>query len=232
MAGTTLTIETTVRASGDATVPISVRLPPLLHAAGRRPRRWEIEIPVRERLRLDCQMLPTGEREVGRVTAGPLGSRTFDDAYVAPADSAPFVVAGGGRRIEVAVRRRLPYAQVYAPADDDGGRPRADDRADQTRSSTGRPGPPAGGAGRDLCRDVLDRRHRRRRLRIRMQRRACRARGVDRFRAGGARTTPRGDRPRARGVGAGGGRWGGRRGRSSAPLAGECPLPDRAQRRR
>jgi galactose mutarotase-like enzyme len=52
------------------------------------------------------------------VEAGPLGSRTFDDAYVAPPDGAPFVLAGGGRRIEVSFGEGYPYAQVYAPADD------------------------------------------------------------------------------------------------------------------
>ena len=34
-------------------------------------------------------------------------------------DSAPFVLAGGGRRIEVAFDASYPYAQVYAPDDDD-----------------------------------------------------------------------------------------------------------------
>ena len=63
--------------------------------------------------------LPTGEREPTRVQAGRLGSRTFDDAFEAPADGAPFVLAGGGRRIEVSFLEGYPYAQVYAPADDD-----------------------------------------------------------------------------------------------------------------
>ena len=62
-------------------------------------------------------MLPTGEVEPADVAAGPLGSRTFDDAFAAPAE--PFALAGGGRRIEVSFDRGYPYAQVYAPADDD-----------------------------------------------------------------------------------------------------------------
>src|SRR5207247_9522323 len=64
-------------------------------------------------------MLPTGERERVVVESGPLGSRTFDDGYVAPADSAPFVLAGAGRRIELSLGQGYPYAQVYAPDDDD-----------------------------------------------------------------------------------------------------------------
>jgi galactose mutarotase-like enzyme len=64
-------------------------------------------------------MLPTGERFVTEVHAGALGARTFDDAYVAPEGSAPFALSGGGRRIELALVEGYPYAQVFAPADDD-----------------------------------------------------------------------------------------------------------------
>jgi galactose mutarotase-like enzyme len=62
---------------------------------------------------------PTGKREPAWVDGGQLGSRTFDDEFVAPEDSAPLVLAGGARRIEVALLSGYPYTQVYAPADDD-----------------------------------------------------------------------------------------------------------------
>jgi aldose 1-epimerase len=119
LTGTKLTITATVQASGDTTVPISFGYHPYFTLPGVDRAEWEIEIPVREWLTLDSRMLPTGEREECWVEAGRLGSRTFDDAYVAPAGSAPFVVSGGGRRIEVAFEAGYPYAQVYAPADDD-----------------------------------------------------------------------------------------------------------------
>jgi galactose mutarotase-like enzyme len=57
--------------------------------------------------------------EEARVPAGPLGSRTFDDEFAAPDGSAPFVLEGGGRRIEVSLGAGYPYSQVYAPDDDD-----------------------------------------------------------------------------------------------------------------
>ena len=117
--GAALTITTTVRASGDAVVPIAFGFHPYLRLPGVDRRDWEIEVPVRERLRLDERMLPTGEREAVDVPGGPLGSRTFDDAYLAPEGSAPFALAGGGRRIELAFRSGFPYAQVFAPAEDD-----------------------------------------------------------------------------------------------------------------
>jgi galactose mutarotase-like enzyme len=68
---------------------------------------------------LDDEELPTGELEETAVPAGPLGARTFDDEFRAPDDGAPFVLTGGGRRIAVSFGEGYPYAQVYAPDDDD-----------------------------------------------------------------------------------------------------------------
>ena len=119
LAGTTLTIATTVRATGDAAVPISFGFHPYLRLPGVDRADWDVEIPVEERLGLDRRMLPTGERLAVQVAAGALGSRTFDDAYVAPPDGRPFVLAGGGRRIELAFVAGFPYAQVFAPPEDD-----------------------------------------------------------------------------------------------------------------
>jgi len=117
--GQTLTITTAVIASGGTSVPISFGYHPYLRLPGVDRSEWKVEVPVRERLELDEQMLPTGERAPVRVEAGPLGSTTFDDAYLAPEDEAPFVLEGGGRRIELTVGHGYPFAQVYAPADDD-----------------------------------------------------------------------------------------------------------------
>ena len=117
IAGGTLRITTTVRASGDAPVPISFGYHPYFRLPGVARSAWLVEMPVRERIVLDSEELPTGDREAAEVPAGPLGSRTFDDEFVAPAE--PFALEGGGRRIEVSFDEGYPYAQVYAPPDDD-----------------------------------------------------------------------------------------------------------------
>jgi galactose mutarotase-like enzyme len=119
LTGTTLTVVTTIRASGDDPVPVSFGYHPYFRLPGVPRADWRIEVPVTERLRLDSRMLPTGEREAVEVKGGPLGSRTFDDGYLAPERGAPFVLSGGGRRVEVAFDGGYPYAQVYAPGDDD-----------------------------------------------------------------------------------------------------------------
>jgi aldose 1-epimerase len=119
LAGPTLTIATTIRAADDGPVPIAFGYHPYLRLPGVARADWEIEVPVHQQLRLDAEMLPTGELVVAQVHAGPLGARTFDDAFVAPEGSAPFVLAGGGRRIELAFVEGYPYAQVFAPSEDD-----------------------------------------------------------------------------------------------------------------
>jgi aldose 1-epimerase len=119
LAGRALTIATTVEATGDVPVPISFGYHPYFTLPGVDRSEWRVELPVRERLLLDDRMLPTGEREPIEVEPGPLGARTFDDAFVAPPEGERFAVAGNGTRIEVALESGYPYSQVYAPADDD-----------------------------------------------------------------------------------------------------------------
>ena len=107
-----------MRASGDVPVPVAFGYHPYLRLPGVDRSAWLVEIPVRERVVLDSEELPnSGESEPADVASGPLGSRTFDDEFEAPAE--PFALAGGGRRIEVSFEGGYPFAQVYAPDDDD-----------------------------------------------------------------------------------------------------------------
>jgi aldose 1-epimerase len=119
LSGGALTIATTVEPSSDTEVPISFGYHPYFRLPGIERADWRIEIPVRERLVLDADELPTGSREPAHLDDGPLGSRTFDDEFVAPEGSAPMVLEGGSRRIELALLSGYPFTQVYAPADDD-----------------------------------------------------------------------------------------------------------------
>jgi aldose 1-epimerase len=115
LAGAELKITTKVRAGDETSVPIAFGFHPYLQLPAVPRAEWEMEAPVRERLELDERMLPTGQRESIEIESGPLGARTFDDAFVAPADGAPFVLAGGGRRLELRMGEGYPFAQIYAP---------------------------------------------------------------------------------------------------------------------
>ncbi len=112
----TLTLTTTVTATGTRPVPIAFGHHPYLRLPGVPRAQWAIALPVAEHVIVDERKIPTGAREPAGDLDGPLGDRTFDDGFTVDADGGPFVLAGGGRRLEVAFERGYPYAQVFAPA--------------------------------------------------------------------------------------------------------------------
>ena len=119
LSNATLGIETTVRATGGTEVPVAFGYHPYFQLPGARRSEWLLEAPVSERVDLDERKMPTGKRHPVLVERGPLGSRTFDDEFVAPANAARLALTGGGRRIEVSLGGGYPFTQVYAPDDDD-----------------------------------------------------------------------------------------------------------------
>jgi aldose 1-epimerase len=119
LAAPTLTVTATVEPTGDVPVPIAFGFHPYLQIPGVARAEWAVEIPVREAIVLDDRLLPTGERAPAAVDGGALGERTFDDAYLAPPGGAPFVLTGGGRRIELALGPSYRFAQVFAPEAED-----------------------------------------------------------------------------------------------------------------
>jgi aldose 1-epimerase len=110
-----LTVTTTLRAGGDAAVPLAFGFHPYLRIPGEARERWEVRLPVRRRLVLDEHGLPTGVVEEVEPYAGPIGDRTWDDGFDRLVPGEPFVVAGAGRRIEVDFGEGFPFAQVFAP---------------------------------------------------------------------------------------------------------------------
>jgi aldose 1-epimerase len=116
----TLQYRTTVHASASASVPISFGYHPYFNLPAVSRQEWEVELPVKHHLVVDERMIPTGSQEpADDVQPGQLGDRTFDDGYVRIEPGARFILAGGGRRIEVTFEQGYPVAVVYAPADDE-----------------------------------------------------------------------------------------------------------------
>ena len=111
--GGALRIATTVEAH-DGPVPVTFGFHPYL-VAPRVPRAdWHVELPVKRRLVLTEQKIPSGETTPAEPYDGALRDLAFDDGYD-ELTGAPFVLAGGGRRIEVTFGENFPVAQVYAP---------------------------------------------------------------------------------------------------------------------
>jgi aldose 1-epimerase len=115
----TLTIATTVEATGAVAVPVSFGFHPYLCLPGVPRADWVLGAPVRERLLLDQRGLPTGEREAAEIATGPLGARTYDDAFTAPEGGQPLTLEGAGRRLELRLGEGYPFTQIYAPDDTD-----------------------------------------------------------------------------------------------------------------
>ncbi|HKP88824.1 MAG TPA: aldose 1-epimerase [Thermoleophilaceae bacterium] len=119
LAGSTLTLRTTLAATGDLAVPMSFGFHPYFALLDDERSDWRVELPVRERIVTDERQIPTGETEPVEIAPGPLGDRTFDDGYANVPDGARFVVAGEGRRVTVEWVAGYRYAQVYAPEGDE-----------------------------------------------------------------------------------------------------------------
>ncbi len=112
---TSLTLTTTLSA-GTRAVPLSFGYHPFFQLPGVPRSDWEIALPVADRLLLDENLVPTGERVPAGDLDGPLGDRLFDDGFTLDDRGGPFVLQGGGRRIEVRFGSGYGYAQIFAPA--------------------------------------------------------------------------------------------------------------------
>jgi galactose mutarotase-like enzyme len=114
-----LEIATSVTATAEVAVPIAFGFHPYLRLPGVPRVDWVLEAPVHERLVLGPDGLPTGEREPVAIEPGPLGERTYDDAFLAPSPGAAFALSGPDRRLELRLDSGYPFTQIYAPADTD-----------------------------------------------------------------------------------------------------------------
>jgi aldose 1-epimerase len=113
--GSELVIGTTVTPSGDEAVPVSFGYHPYFRIPGAPRERWEIELPVQERLVLDGRMIPTGQTDPVSYPRGLLADRSFDDAFTSLVPGRSFVAAAAGREVAVRFTEGYPIAQVYSP---------------------------------------------------------------------------------------------------------------------
>jgi aldose 1-epimerase len=115
----TLSISTTLTATGAVAVPVAFGWHPYLQLP-RAPRsEWEIELPPMRALDLDELMIPTGEQHPFDGLRSPLGVMTFDDGFGAVEPGATFAIRARGRGIAVSFDEGYPCGQVFAPASQD-----------------------------------------------------------------------------------------------------------------
>jgi aldose 1-epimerase len=119
LADRTLTVRTTVTATGDRAVPLCFGFHPYLYLPDAPRGEWIIETPPLRHLSLDERGLPTGAAASQPAGHESLGDKAFDDAYDQVDDGAVFAVSGGGRRLEVHFEQGYPATQIFAPPAED-----------------------------------------------------------------------------------------------------------------
>lgn len=119
LAGRTLTVTTTVTATGDTPVPLCFGYHPYLQLPGLPRAEWTIRTPPLRHLALDERGLPTSSTEFQTEQELLLAGKGFDDAYDQVPEGAVFAVSGGGRRLEVHFERGYPATQIFAPPAED-----------------------------------------------------------------------------------------------------------------
>jgi aldose 1-epimerase len=111
-----LTVATTLRASGRRRVPVAFGWHPYLRLPGARRNAIRLELPARRHLTLDDRGIPTGLGERVGAESGPLGSRAFDDLYALGRDR-HLALSAGDRSLHVLFDRNYGFLQIYAPPD-------------------------------------------------------------------------------------------------------------------
>jgi aldose 1-epimerase len=114
-----LTLETTLLASSEDSVPVSFGFHPYFGFAEPSRAKWRLQLPAMRKLLLDSRGIPTGDEEPFGGFNAELGENSFDDGFTLMEERTTFSVAGAGCRISVDLLEGYRYAQVFAPKDKD-----------------------------------------------------------------------------------------------------------------
>lgn len=111
-----LRLTTTVTAAAGGPVPVSFGYHPYTRVPAGSRDDWLVTLGAADRLLLDDNSIPTGERApIGREPFR-LDGTSLDDAFDALSESASFEATAGDARLTVTFLAGYPYAQVFAPA--------------------------------------------------------------------------------------------------------------------
>ncbi len=113
-----LTVETTIRPSTSAAVPLCFGYHPYLTIPGVPRQDWVLETPAMRHLPTDDRGLPSGVVEAWPASSAPLGDTAYDDGFDQVPDDAQFILSGGDHRITVTFETGYPAAQLFAPPGD------------------------------------------------------------------------------------------------------------------
>ncbi len=126
--GTTLTIRTSLTATGTTPVPVAFGWHPYVAFPDTPRAEWTLDAPFTRRAVLSELFVPTGEVVDESPAAGPLGTSAYDDVFVDVRPAASVRVAGARHAVTVDYVAGYPVGVLYAPAHARPRRGRADDR--------------------------------------------------------------------------------------------------------
>jgi aldose 1-epimerase len=104
-------LQTTTQVTGDA--PVAFGWHPFLRLPGALREEWRVTLGSRLRTPLDDRLLPAGPAEPWAPPPFELADGHFDASLTQV--EGPFVLEGGGRRVEVEFLEGAPHAQFFAP---------------------------------------------------------------------------------------------------------------------
>jgi galactose mutarotase-like enzyme len=110
-----LSITTMVHADAGDPVPVSFGYHPYLTLPGSERRGWQVDLGATQRLVLDAQMIPTGERVPLRDRDFLLADSSWDEGLAGLSTPAQFLVSDGERALSLTFEQGYDWAQVYAP---------------------------------------------------------------------------------------------------------------------
>jgi aldose 1-epimerase len=114
-----LTVETTLVAGSESSVPVSFGFHPYLRIPELSRANWQLELPAMRKLLLDNSGIPTGEEKPFDGFNTRLNESSFDDGFALMRERTSFTIAGATRRISVDLLEGYRYTQVFAPKDKD-----------------------------------------------------------------------------------------------------------------
>jgi aldose 1-epimerase len=110
-----LTVETTLRANGNDSVPVSFGFHPYLRLPGSARAGWRVALGASQRLVLDERGIPTGEREPLTEREFVLGEQSWDDGLDGLLGPPQFAVSDERLTLTMTFEAGFAFAQVYAP---------------------------------------------------------------------------------------------------------------------
>ena len=115
LAARVLRVETTLRATGDVTIPVAFGWHPYFAFPNTPRADWVIDAPFDAKAELSELKIPTGRVLAEPIPAGPLGERAYDDVFVNVGDGTSARISGDEATIEVRYVLGYSTAVVFAP---------------------------------------------------------------------------------------------------------------------